>query len=439
MIGLLWTVGCPKAVPEHLRLDPEPTDAAPAAPIVDLASALAAMVGRDPLARSPFLPDANALDEIAPGGDGLAAFVREVHTVDGGSGEVARELQGLEDQWPGTAVVPLARGYRLRIVETEVATGRDDEASQAELVGLLTPLTPGSPNAGLARLPLAWLGDQPVDVYAERWVLESWLGSPGIPLDVLAGPLAAPQYDDLRGSPVGKLILARVQGQRADDAAAMADLRRATSLAVVRAAADRDAEQDAWSARKKALADELGDPDPIAKLLERAADGLTGAAGSDRATGGALLAIAALRWVDRCQGCGGLDRVEVMGEAGRWDPEIAALAAAWQAVALKESVDAVEVGRDTILFPDDAVDLVDALIGTGAGPIEADVLRKGRADPQVWLSLSRAVGDDGSTDWDGARPALVRHLRQVVDAAIPGATEPETRSALETIARRAVP
>jgi hypothetical protein len=449
MMLFVALLACPRPIPDHLRLDPAAASARPTVAITDLPSALAVVVGRDPLARSPTLPDANQIDEVV-GGAPLAAFVRQIRTLEAGDGDIEKSLQALEDEWRGTVAVPLARGYRLRIAENElVNTATDAEQVQQSLLGLLTPLSNGPADPTLPRLPLAWLGEGSPRAYGERWVLESWLAAPEIPVAVLLDPLSAPQYDPLRESALGKLVSARASNASADPAPALADLTRATHLAVVRAAADRDTEQAAWAERKKALETELGDPDPVAKLLERAVDGLTSAAGNPQAAGGALLGLAALRWVGRCEGsggggrkgtaCAGLDRVETMSAAGRWDPQIASLAAAWQAVAVKEAVDSLEVGRDTVMFPTAMVELADALIGTDAGPLDAAVLRKARPDAAVWLAVTRAVGGDDATDWEGARVALGQHLSRLAARAASGASDAEVRAALETIGKRAVP
>lgn len=433
----LALLGCPRPIPDHLRLEPTAADAAPVS-IVDLASAVAAVVGADPLARSPYLPPGNVLDEI-PDAAPLAAFVRQVRTLEAGAAPFERGLQALEDDWRGTAAVPLARGYRLRLAETAAVSGPVTDGVQLQLVGLLTPLSVTEADPTLPRGPLAWLGDTTPVAYGERWVLEGWLGSPTIPIAALAGPLAAPQYDPLRTTALGQLIVARAGGAEVPYDPAFADLRRATRLAVLRAAADRDAEQASWADTKRALAAELGDPDPIGRLLERAAGGLVPAAAADRAGGGALLAITALRWVDRCTaGCAGVDRVETMARAGAWDPEIAELSAAWQAVALKEAVDTLEVGRETVMYPEAILRLADALVGTDAEPLAATALRKARPDAAVWLSVSRAVGADDSTDWEGARVGLGKHLAAVATRAAVVAADPEVKAALERIATRAV-
>ena len=441
---LVLLAGCPRPVPDHLQLKPDPASRI-TTPITDVSTALMAIIGRDPLARSPLLPDPALLDGLE-GGAPLAAFVRQVRSVEVGQGSVERVLQQVEDDWRATPAVPLARGYRLRLAENALASvGAEPDAAHREVVMLITPLGASVEDPTLPRRPLEWLGaserPEAVRAYAERWVLASWLATPEMPLEVLTGPLGAPQYDGLRESATGLLVAARAAGAAGDPGPGMADLRRATSLALQRAAADRDAEQSAWADAKSAASTELADPDPIGKLLERSAVSLTAAALADRAAGGALLSLAALRWIDRCGAppCTGVDRVEVMQFASRWDPEIAELAAVWQVVALKETIDSLEVGRDSALFPELMVDLADALLGTGAGPLEASLLRKQRPDAQVWLSVSRAVGTEGVTDWEGARLAVGQHLGREVARAAALTSDADLRSLLERVGNRAVP
>lgn len=449
LAGLAVTVlgsGCPRPIPDHLRLD-APTSSTPAAPITDLPSALRAIVGRDPLGRSPVLPDVAALEGI-DGGAPIAAFVRQVQAVEGGDGPVERLLQQVEDDWRTTAAVPLARGYRLRLAETALSNlAADPDGAERSVVSLITPLGAASSDPTLPLRPLAWLGgaERPdvIRAYAERWVLTSWLASPELPVEVLSDPISGPQYDGLRATSIGSLVVARATRAAAPDgvAPALADLRRATVLALTRAAADRDVEQARWAEQKRQLVDELGDPDPIAFLLRRAASGLVPDAGSDQSAGGALLSFAALRWIGQCASapCAGVDRVEAMQFASRWHPQVAELAAAWQVVALKEAVDGLEVGRDTTRFPVVMIDLADTLLGTGAGPLDAQLLRKQRPDEVVWLALCRAVGTEGVTDWDGTRAALGGHLAREAERAGGLTTDPSLGEPLGRVRSRAIP
>jgi hypothetical protein len=125
--------------------------------------------------------------------------------------------------------------------------------------------------------------------------------------------------------------------------------------------------------------------------------------------------------------------------ASRWSPRIAPLAATWSVIALKESIDSLEVGRDTALFPEAILDLSDALLGTGGGLLEMEILRRRRPEPQVWLTVARAVGDEGITDWEGVRIALGHHLAAEARRAGALVEDAEWKAILERVEKRAVP
>src|SRR5690606_31831546 len=156
-----------------------------------------------------------------------------------------------------------------------------------------------------------------------------------VPLEPVARRLRSSQYDALRGSALGDLVLARAEGRTGPVDDGFEDLRRATLLALQKAAADRDREQAAWATVRKASVAELGDEDPVGALLARATATLTAAAGDQRAAGGALLALNAGRWHGSCEerqrvrspaACRGLDRVDAIGAAGHWAPDVERLA-----------------------------------------------------------------------------------------------------------------
>ena len=456
VVGLVLC-GCPRKVPDHLRIDPPSPETDPAAELTDLPSALAWMLGSDPLARSPQLADSALLRDIE-GGSALAAYVDAVQSLERGEGQVERSLQQLEDQWQNTPAVAMARGYRLRIAENHLANSLGSaEAAEATLMILLTPMSQGPNDDTLPRTPFEWLspGGAPiagsggmsaptatgVRDYADRWVLESWLVHPTVPLQVLAPLLDAPQYDGLRQTPMGQLVHRRALGQTGPTDDGLADLTRATRLALQQAAADRDSEQAAWAEVRRTEAEALGVAEPIGFLLERARARLTEVAGDDRAAGGALLALTAHRWVGDCAStpCLGVDRVETITSAGRWHPDLAPLSAAWRVIALKESLDTLEVGHDTVMFPAAVVDLVDALLGTGGGPLDGRILQKRRPDAGVWLALSRAVGTEGVVDWEGARAAIGAHLLAETDEALALVADPQMTEDLTRIRKRAIP
>jgi hypothetical protein len=244
----------------------------------------------------------------------------------------------------------------------------------------------------------------------------------------------------LRATALGRLVQARASEAAGPVDDGLADLRRGTLLALTHVAADRDKEQIAWSDLRRETAAELGiDGDPVVFLLQRARERLTGAAGDDRAAGGALLAYQASRWLGACEPtpCQGVDRVDGMRAASRWHADLEGPARTWQVLALKAAIDGLDVGRDTVMYPRSMLDLADALLGTGAGPLDASILRR-KGEAAVWLSLGRAVGRDGTVDWADARVAGA-HLAAEARAAAKVEQDPAVDALLERIAARAIP
>lgn len=436
--------GCGK-VPTHLQVQPPTTDAVDRS-VTDARSAVALLARRDPLVRAPTVPDRPSAAALT-GDPWLVAWMDGTLALERQQGDPDAGLEALESQWPGTPVVALTRGQRLRLVETALARSQTlDDATEAQIAGWLTPLRPDQADTGLPRKPLDWFatpGELPAAARAwgERWVMVGWLDAPAIPVTALLPALTAPMYDGLRATPTGALLLARAQGASGPVDAAWADLRRATSLALEQSSADRDSEQRAWSDRKKAVAAELGSDDPIRTLLERSLAALTAAAGDDRAAGGALLAHGALRLRNQCADapCGGLDRVDQIATAAAWGTEPAELAAIWRVIALKDAVDRMDVGAESVAFPGAMVDLVDALAGTGAGPMAADLLRVRRGEARTWHNLALALGAEGVTDWAGARQALGAHLDREAKDAITKCTDPTLVPLLQRIDVRVRP
>jgi len=449
-LALLSLLACTPKVPTHLAIEPpDQAEIARQAEIQDLRSAVASLVAKDPLARAPRLPEPQVFESFEQG-EALAAYVREVLALERGDGQVERALQQLEDQFPGTPVVALSRGYRLRIIENLLATTPvPDEDTERRIALLITPLHHATVDDTLPRSPMAWLDGEGslaarVRRVGDRWVLAGWLSDPEIPLAPVGESLDSPIYDGLVQTPLGRLVQARAHGDPGTPEAietGMAALELATRLALERAAADRDGEQGAWSDRKALEAERLGVEDPIRHLLEQAVEQLTPAAGDPTATGGALLALAALRWRNACAAppCIGLDRVAWMHTASQWSPEVAPLAETWKAIALKEALDTMDVGHETVLFPRAAVTLADALVGTQSGPLDLSLLRRTRPAPQAWLEVSRAVGVEGATDWSEARVAIGHHLEAQTQSAIEVWSDDSVGSLLERIGARAVP
>ena len=184
----LLMCACSSKIPPHLQPDRPSQDAADHAAIIDLSSALVHLTKKDPLVRAPALPNVEALEGF-PEGEPLLAYVNRVRFLERGDGQVERELQQLEDEFQGTAVVALARGYRLRVVENVLATTPEvDEATEAQVAVLITPLQNATSEATLPRPPLAWLGAEGrlpdrVRQVADRWALSAWLDHPSIPLE----------------------------------------------------------------------------------------------------------------------------------------------------------------------------------------------------------------------------------------------------------------
>lgn len=443
----LLLAGCIHPIPDHLRIETSADQAAAAAEVTDLRSALTAMVHRDPLVRAPRLID-EAMVEAVEGGAPVAAWIRTIRDLEKGEGQVERSLQQLEDRYPATAVAALSRGYRFRLAENRIANANAeiDLQAQHEIVSLITPLRAGTFDDTLPLPPLAWMGEteRPTDAiraFGERWVLTGWLQGPEIPVDVISTGLEAPMYDGLVKTPTGALLLARIEGRSANVQPALEQLERATLLALTRAAADRSSEQGAWSDLRAAAAAELGLDDPVVGLLQRARDGLTAGASDPRAAGGALLAIGAMRLEGSCGEltCAGVDRVETLRAAGRWSPEIERLSAVWRVIALKEALDTMEVGHATVMYPKAMTALVDALVGTGAGPLDLHLLRRRSPDPSVWLALGRSVGADGITDWKACRAALGEHLKRQAEEALALSLDPQLADLVERISARAIP
>lgn len=437
-LGLLALAGCPPRVPEHLRVTPVDAQQQAENSWDDEASLIRYLVGDDPLVRAPRLPDPA---EVEPVSEPIADWVREVARLERGDGQVARQLQQLEERFPGTVVVPLARGYRLRMAENQLGNLVQQEDPADRIAALLSPLQTHAAGASLAKDPLHFLGSDPeareVRAYGDRWVLGGWLHAPDLPIQPVAEALARPQWDRLANLPIGQLL--RSRDAAGDPSQGFAALEQATVLSLQRAAADRDNEQAAWADTLLDAREQYGVDDPVRLLLERANIGLTASARDDDAAGSALVAATGMRWLEVCPAppCVGLDRTELFRAAESWGARSRASARVWQVIALKDAIDTMEVGHDTVLFPRAAVKLADALMGTGARSLDTGMLRRARGDEATWLSITRAVGGDASTDWAGARVALGRHLALACDRALEDHQTGPMKPLLERIARRA--
>lgn len=330
-------------------------------------------------------------------------------------------LQFLEDGWRGTEAVALARGYRLHLAELALAAGPPPED---QLLPLLSPL-PSVEGAGLT-----WLAEPDRDTilaWGDRWVLEAWLDGPGVPLAEVH--LDAFSGGRLLESPWGALVEARARGAVDPDARDLADLWRATELALQEAAADRDSEQREWHKTRAAVAEELAVEDPVAHLLASSAARLTRDAGTDRSAGAAVLALQALRLhADD----GGLDRVDGLVAASRWHDDLAPLVQVWRVIALERAIERVDAAHDTALGRRAVADLADALYGTGARPLGGELTRP--PSPPAWGALGRSLGVQ-STSWEQLRPATGQVLAH--EAELAATLRPELAETLRRVARRA--
>lgn len=421
----LWLtlLACQHQVPSHLLPPSQRTGQTELPPVETVDDALRVLLNGDPLARTPRMPPREELDAL--GSPSLTAYTGLVRELEQGASSAELSLQQLENAWRGTVAVPLGRGYRVRVVENQLASEPErTEATDARLLALLTPLARPAEESGLPRLPMEWaVGDGDLRKrsleLADTWVLTGWLDAPDIPLGPTSKALDGLPFDGLKESALGELIQARAAGASAESDAGMTHLREATELALFRVAADRDKEQGEWAATLAEARGATGSDDPILFHLQAARTALTPAAGDDDAAAGALLAIHASRWVETCPQprCRSLDRTDALHAVTRWPGEAAVLAQVWQVIALKQALDTMETAHDTVLFPVALADLLDALIGTGGGPFPGELVRYRSASPSVWLLLGRSVGAEATTEWGLAKAALRAHLANQADRA----------------------
>jgi len=438
--ALALLTGCPRPVPDHLRVQTQNDMRAAELNFDSREDLLEALVGIDPLVRAPSLPSPDRAREHDAD---IAAWIEEVKRLEAGDGNAGLLMDQIEERYPKHEVVALARGYRLRRAENRTGnlTGSESGELGTDLAQLLTPLRSTEATEGLTRSPMIFLGDdvsQGMRVYAERWVLAGWMVAPGLHTAPVTRALGSPQYDGLSESPLGRLLRNRETEASTEEGLAL--LTRATLLSLTRSAADRDTEQAAWAELKFDAREELHADEPEAALLQAAYDALAVGTRSDTNFVGGWVAATGLRWLDACADspCGGLDRTEAFTHAARWGGPTRGLADVWRVIALKDAIDTMDAGHDTILFPTAIVQLADALLGTDAGPLHLSDLQKSRPDSGVWLDLSRAVGADGSTDWGETRSALGRHLEVVTDTALASNPDNDFTPLLQRIRKRAV-
>lgn len=440
-ILLVLLSACPGKVPDHLRPPEATVDADPFSDVENTGDLIAALVGADPLARSP-RPGAIDAAQRLEGGAPYVSLLEASQELGPESSDRAAGLRALEAGHRGTSIVALSRGARLQAAEAALAQAQGvDLARELVAVSLVTGLVSGAPDDSLPLRPLDWLSrDAHRDALltlGDRWVLTGWMDGPAIDLEPVDAAMNTAPYDALRRTPMGRLVLARAGGVEGPFASGLEALEAATRMQLELAVADSNREQAALAKRRTALREELGG-DPVVVWLQGAASELTDAAGEPHAAGGALLAIHALRLVDTCEDtpCVGLDRVRSIHTAGRWHPDLARLSRLWQIAALAEAIDGVEVARGTVRYPRAMVDLIDALAGTGVSGLDARLLRQRSPDPATWLSIVRALGEEQGTTWEEARLALIRHLRPLVQQALSDEEDPDVRALLERLSSR---
>ncbi len=437
--------GCPTGrVPTHLAPPDTGGPGSEQAKIETIDSLLAAMIGRDPLGRNATNVEPGVAEAIE-GGAPYAELLRVASKLEPGGEDALRQIRDLEASNRGTPIVALSRGLRVREIEAVVgARTALDDASEVQVASLLTPLSSASNAANQPARALRWLTPlaevrDPVLTVADRWALLGWLDGPGMELQPVADALATPPYDALRRTSAAKLVLARAAGASADPEPGLADLERASVLLLVEAVASRKREKEAVAERWKALADELQADAPRDALLSRAEGALVDSAGTDLGAGGALLALQARRIWGDCptEPCIGVDRVDGLTAAGRWDPRLERISRRLRLAALHDAIDGIEVAQGTVRYPQAAVELADALIGTGAVPPDGLVLRQRTPDASTWLALGRTVGVEQVTTWEEARHALRTWAAERATEALADETDDEAEAAFRTIQRAA--
>jgi hypothetical protein len=405
-----------RKIPEHLQ--PDPPDEVEVTPPESLDQAIGQLLGRDPLARRPNLPEQLLWPDPA-----MDAWLQ---TVRAHPGDPAT-LDALESRFPGSVAVPLGRGWRLAALELQASDGFAADRQALAWMSVLTVSGPVPQSSALG-----WMRPELRVPYAEQRVLRGWLDGPEIPLAAVSERMRESAFDRLTNSPEGQILHARAHAQPVGEPPSLADLDQLVTLFLEAAAADRDSEQARHQEHIAAL--------PSADLAVHAStlhQELAPQAAHPNAAGGALLAWEIQRWTDdTCSGCVGLDRVEGMARASRWDPGLEAMSAVAQVAALKDALDGFEVGLEHQRFRPRP--LLDALTGTGAGPLPGRLLERSRPDSTVWLELSRACAGADSTSQEETLDHLNAWLVSAVDAALALNPSADQVPLLERIRARAL-
>ena len=174
-------------------------------------------------------------------------------------------------------------------------------------------------------------------------------------------------------------------------------------------------------------------------MLDDAFASLVMDAGDDRSAGLALVALSARRLRGSCPGgaCRDLDRASSIARAEGWHADVAPLARAWMLIALKASVDTVEVSLDRPTLTAALPELIDALVGTGDASFPSGILRRGGPSPQLFLDLSRGMGGPDQLDGTGLLANLKARLVAVADRALALPQPPELSEPLTRVRERA--
>lgn len=411
-------------------------------PVTNKQELISTILQGDPLARHitwPTTSEWRTLSHL----NAIAALVTVIEEIERGAGVASESLRVVETSWPDSEVVAMARGYRAKMVEGIISTASDQTVSdedELQLLLLTSQLLSSSTNTehestGLLKIVF---GEAPILSWVDGWVLRGWLSSPNVDLSAVGSALEVERFARLLETPEGALIHARFSQLEGDTSMGWSQLERASLLQLTKAAADRDSEQGAWADLRAVTAAELQTDDPVGTLLTEALSNLTAGASKDRATSGAIIAMSALRWTNRGQlhQRGGLDKIDFLRAADRFDSD-QALTDIWRVIALKEALDTLDVGRETAMFQPGLVALVDALLGTGAGPVYTDTILQDAPSEVVWLAIGRAVGEEGATDWERARAALGAHLEIIAQRAARKSSSTEQKRLLMRIASRA--
>jgi hypothetical protein len=401
-------------------------------------------VGTDPLARSVrAMPQTDATKEVQT----YLSFFDARKTIEQDGADAGMLMQIVEERGRGTAVVPFARGYRLRSVETTLSHQSPFHHSQQRektLATLATPLRP-SPSALADVLVTDMRSSQSTNAdgksllnIMETWVLLGWLDGPSISLADIARLLEQPQYGRFDDNIAVKLIRSRANNNQALPVLGEDSLRRATLLELTRAAADLDSEIADWAEEQNKERAALGGSDPIHHYLTEALDQLSGSAGDDPAMANALVAIAALQWTGSANQhrYSTLHKIDPLSSAKHFDAANP-LIDIWRTIALKEAIDTMDVGRNTSLFDEAVLNLIGVLISTGEGPFHVSVLAHNTPSSELWLEIGRGIGAESTADWERLRRDLGYHLRTLAKRARAGTSDPAFTKLLLRIENRA--